>query len=58
MRNNADGSVTIAAYINGVLVKSVTDAGTGCAPITAPGATGIRGDNAEFTFDNFTVTQG
>ena len=30
---------------------------TGCAPITAPGGVGIRGDNDNFQFDNFTVTR-
>ena len=35
----------------------MTDRGVGCAPITAPGAVGIRGDNDEFRFDNFRVTR-
>jgi hypothetical protein len=48
--------VTITASINGLVVKKVTDTGVGCAPITTPGATGIRGDNADFTFDDYTVT--
>ena len=46
----SDGSISMQK-----LVKKATDTGTGCAPITAPGATGIRGDNAEFTVDDYTV---
>jgi len=54
--DNADGSVTITMRRNGRRLLRVTDRGTGCAPITAPGAVGIRGDNDEFRFDDFTVT--
>lgn len=56
VRSNADGTVTIVLYRDGKAVSSATDTGVGCAPITAAGATGIRGDNAEFDFNNFTVT--
>jgi hypothetical protein len=56
IRDNNDGSVTIDLYRNGVKALSATDTGVGCAPITAPGATGIRGDNDAFRFDNFRVT--
>jgi hypothetical protein len=56
VRNNADGSVTVSAFIDGRLVTKATDTGVGCAPIRAAGATGIRGDNAEFSFDDFEVT--
>jgi len=55
VRNNKDGSVQVWLSHNGTPLLSVTDTGTGCAPITKPGATGIRGDNAEFHFDGFTV---
>lgn len=55
--NNADGSVTITMSRDGTQLLSATDKGTGCAPITAPGAVGIRGDNAEFSFDDFVVTR-
>lgn len=55
--NNADGSVTITMSRDGTQVLSATDKGTGCAPITAPGAVGIRGDNAEFSFDDFAVSR-
>ncbi|HEY7259514.1 MAG TPA: hypothetical protein VH459_10610 [Gaiellales bacterium] len=56
IRNNADGSVTITMRRNGRRLLRVSDSGVGCAPITASGAVGIRGDNDEFRFDNFTVT--
>lgn len=56
VRTNADGSVTIVLFRDGKAVTSATDTGVGCAPITKAGATGIRGDNAEFSFNNFTVT--
>lgn len=56
VQNNASGSVTIRLYAQGVLLVEATDAGTlGGPPITAPGATGIRGDNTNFEFDNFEV---
>ncbi|WP_344935198.1 hypothetical protein [Actinoplanes nipponensis] len=56
IRNNADGSVFIALQRNGKTVSTATDSGVGCAPIRAAGATGIRGDNAEFRFSGFTVS--
>lgn len=56
--NNADGSVTITMTRNGATILTATDRGLGCAPITAPGAVGIRGDNAEFSFDEFAVRNG
>lgn len=53
---NADGSVTIRLYANGSLVASALDDGSvGGAPILDAGKVGIRGDNAEFQFDDFTV---
>jgi hypothetical protein len=54
--NNDDGGVTINLYENGVLAATTVDNGQGCAPITKPGAVGIRGDNARFQFKNFAVT--
>ncbi len=54
-KNNADGSVTISLYAEGVLVASATDTGLGGPPIRAPGKVGIRGDNCNFRFDDFTV---
>jgi hypothetical protein len=53
--SNTDGTVTIAAYLNGQLVLIRTDTGTGGRPLTGPGAIGIRGDNAEFEFAHFRV---
>lgn len=55
IKTNADGSVTITMDRDGTRILSTTDKGLGCAPITAPGAVGIRGDNAEFSFDDFAV---
>ena len=56
VRDRADGSVAIAMWRRGRRLLRVVDRGTGCAPITAAGAVGIRGDNDNFRFDNFTVT--
>lgn len=56
VHNNPDGSVSITAYRGTQAVVTGTDTGVGCAPITSPGAVGIRGDNAKFNFRNFTVT--
>jgi hypothetical protein len=58
IKTNADGSVTITMQRGGATILSATDKGLGCAPITAPGAVGIRGDNAEFSFDDFAVRRG
>lgn len=54
--DNPDGSVTIRLYRDGEMLLQTTDRGTGCAVLTGTGATGIRGDDTEFYFDNFTVT--
>ena len=54
--NNKDGSVTIKLYAEGQLLVSVIDDGSvGGPPITTAGAVGIRGDNANLKFSNFTV---
>lgn len=53
--NNTDGSVTIQLFANDTLLVSTTDRGTGGPPITHAGAVGIRGDNSDFQFDDFTV---
>jgi len=50
-----DGSVTLEVSRDGVLLRRVSDAGVGCAPITRSGRIGVRGDNAEFDFDDLTV---
>ncbi len=53
---NANGSVIIQLYANDTLVASAVDDGSiGGPPILSPGKVGIRGDNAEFEFDDFTV---
>lgn len=56
IQDNPDGTVTITMYSEGTQLLTATDDGVGCAPITAPGAVGIRGDNDDFNFDNFLVT--
>jgi hypothetical protein len=53
---NAGGTVTIRLYRGGALLDQATDTGVGCAPITAPGKVGVRGDNADFNLVDFTVT--
>lgn len=50
-----DGSVVLEVYRNGSLVVRAVDAGVGCAPITGAGRVGMRGDNADFQFDDFVV---
>jgi hypothetical protein len=54
--NYPDGSVRITLLVNGNFIVGVNDKGVGCAPIRAPGAVGIRGDNAEFLFSKFEVS--
>lgn len=56
VQNNADGSVTIVLFRDGQPVVTAVDKGTGGPAITKLGAVGIRGDNAEFRFRNFTVS--
>jgi hypothetical protein len=56
IEDNADGSVTITMFRNGTKVLAATDSGVGCAPISAAGSVGVRGDNADFNIDNFIVT--
>jgi hypothetical protein len=52
---NVSGGVNLKLHREGVQLLSVTDKGTGCAAITSNGATGVRGDNDNFQFDDFTV---
>ena len=54
VRNEADGTVKLKLYVNGLKVLEVVDAAAG-GPILSPGAVGIRGDNCEFYLDNFEV---
>jgi len=54
--NRADGAVAIALYADGrLLIEGVDDGSQGGAPIRDPGRVGLRGDNAEFLFKDFTV---
>ncbi len=53
---NISNNVKIDLYINSKLVASAIDSGIGCSVISKAGKVGIRGDNANFNFDNFTVT--
>lgn len=57
VKDNTDGSVTIELFGNGKLVARAVDNGSvGGAPIRNQGKVGIRGDNANIKFKNFTVT--
>ncbi len=53
--DNPNGSVSIRLRVDGVLVLSATDSGTG-GPVIRSGRVGIRGDNSDFNFDDFVVT--
>ena len=55
VKNEADGSVTVALYADGALLVSANDVGLGGPPLRAPGKLGIRADNCNFRFDDFTV---
>jgi hypothetical protein len=55
VQDNPDGTVTLRLWREGRLLLEVTDRGTGCAPLTGDGAVGVRGDNANFLVDDFTV---
>ncbi|MBI4349749.1 MAG: hypothetical protein HY553_23130 [Elusimicrobia bacterium] len=53
--NNADGSVTVSLLVDGRLVLSAVDRGIGGAPLRQAGSTGVRGDYARFSIDDFSV---
>jgi hypothetical protein len=53
--DNPGGSVSIRLRVDGVLVLSASDSGTG-GPVIRSGGVGIRGDNSDFNFDDFAVT--
>lgn len=54
---NEDGGVRITLWTNAREVISVLSNGSGqTAPLTEPGRVGLRGDNTEFSFRNFSVT--
>lgn len=55
VENEPDGAVAITLAVDGQPILSARDDGVGCDPITSPGAVGIRGDNAEFYVEDFTV---
>jgi hypothetical protein len=54
-RNEADGSVTLQAFVGGKIAATATDAGVGGPALRGNGRVGLRGDNCEFLFSNFTV---
>ena len=56
IQTNADQTVTIRLYREGQQLIEATDAGMGCAAISAPGAVGVRGDNLAFDLDDLTVS--
>jgi hypothetical protein len=57
VKSNSDGSVTLALFSGNTLLVSATDDGSiGGPPITSAGRVGLRGDNADLQFDDFTVT--
>lgn len=54
---NEGAGVRITWWSNGREILNVLSAGSGSrAPVTAAGRVGIRGDNTEFLFRNFTVS--
>lgn len=53
-QDQADGSVRITVRINGTQVLSAVDHGTG-GPVIRSGGVGLRGDNAQMSFDNFRI---
>ena len=56
IRTNSSGTVTIQVFADGKLILSAEDNGSvGGPPILASGAVGIRGDNCNFRFRNFSV---
>lgn len=58
VRTNADGTVSLQLIREGRVVLEATDDGDGgCAPITAAGRVGIRGDNTQFGVDDFVVAR-
>lgn len=57
VRTNADGSVKLQVIRDGQVVLSGTDTGAGgCPPIRTAGKVGVRADNTDFQFDDFTAT--
>jgi hypothetical protein len=52
--DRADGAVVIQLFANGALVASAVDTGVG-GPVLRSGGLGLRGDNSQFSFDDFLV---
>ncbi|GGK40358.1 hypothetical protein GCM10010124_36370 [Pilimelia terevasa] len=52
-RNHASGAVSLYLSVGDRLVLRATDRDTGCGAIRAAGRVGVRGDNANFTFQSF-----
>ena len=56
IRDAEDGTVRITLSVGGrLLVEGVDDGSIAGPPYRGPGHTGIRGDNANFEFDDFSV---
>jgi phosphodiesterase/alkaline phosphatase D-like protein len=55
VKTNDDGSVTIRLFADGKLLVGATDTGVGGPPITQSGRVGLRGDNANLMFEDYTV---
>jgi len=54
---SSGNTVRIRVFVDGRLLATAVDSGAGGPPILGPGRVGIRGDNAEFEFSGFRVTQ-
>lgn len=54
IEDQSDGSVAISLFADGRLVARAVDKGTG-GPVIRSGQSGIRGDNSQFSFDDFVV---
>jgi hypothetical protein len=52
--DRSDGAVIIRLFANGALVASAIDTGVG-GPVLRSGGLGLRGDNSQFSFDDFVV---
>jgi hypothetical protein len=53
--NLPGGGVRVQVVRQGQPVLEAIDNGTGCPPLVAPGRVGIRGDNTDFSVDDFEV---
>jgi hypothetical protein len=52
---NVPHGVAFRVLVDGQLVTRAVDRGIGGPPIRAPGGVGLRGDNVQFSFDDFRV---